>query len=240
MRNCVITVLGQKGAGKTQCARRLIAMAPRAIIIDRLMEHEGRYITSDPEQAFNYLAKNWRGNFSLVVRFRQDNHYSALFTYLGKTSQNCPTLPFSVLIEEEDFFAGPNSIEPALDYLYRYGRHSSVNLIGVARGDTDLHRSIIQNSDAVIAFRMHKFSKEMRERFTDEEREQLRRMQTLTPDQVPKKGVHYLVYPDTPQHDADPFAMWAMHQPRAVQAAPQPAPTQGQPALPKDDQPASL
>lgn len=211
MRNCVVTVVGQKGSGKTTLAKLLIASAPRAVIIDRLFEHEGDFVTANCEDALDYLATNWRGQFRLVARFNQDEHYALLFRYLSYTTQKIPAQPISVLIEEEDFFASPASIEPTLDYMYKYGRHSRINLLGVARGDTDLHRSIIGNSDCLISMRMHKFSKEMREKFDASELENLRRMETLTPNLTPIKGTHYLVYPDTPEKSVDPFALWRSH-----------------------------
>lgn len=207
MRNCVGTILGQKGSGKSTIAKLLMAKVPRAIIIDRMFEHDG-VIFTDAGRALDYLAQNWRGHFRAVCRFRTDEAYSILLRYVTQTADRCPTLPFSILNDEADKMSSSTWIEPGLDYLYNYGRHYRINLLAVARGDTDLHRSIIGNSDFVIAMRMHKFSKEMREKFDDAERQSLRGMETLTPGTEPVKGTHYLLYPDTPDKSINPFGLW--------------------------------
>src|SRR5207245_5129042 len=41
VRHCVLTVLGQKGAGKTTYARWLLERTPRAVVVDRFLEYPG-------------------------------------------------------------------------------------------------------------------------------------------------------------------------------------------------------
>lgn len=221
MRNCVVTIVGQKGAGKSQLSRRLVAHTPRLITLDRMMEYgEGKdFVTSQPEIAIDYLAYNWRANFHLVTRFRSDQATALFLRYVAVTAERCPTLPISLRVEEADFYARPQGIEPALGHLYNYGRHARINLVAIARGDTDLHRSIIGNSDFLIACRMHRFSTEMREKFTPEQLAAIRGLKTITPDVAkPVKGTHFLVYPDSAESPADVFASWNDHQ---IVASPQ-------------------
>lgn len=214
MRNCVVTIVGQKGAGKTQIARRLLALSSRVIILDRLNEHDGQMITSNPERAIDYLAHQWRAPFRLVTRFRSEIATGLFLRYVATTMERCKTLPISLLVEEADFYASPQGIEPALGYLYNYGRHFACNLIAVARGDTDLHRSIVANSDFLVACRMHRFSGEMREKFASVpiEISQVRNLKTVTPDVSPVKGEHYVLYPDSQESPSDLFASWKAHQ----------------------------
>lgn len=204
MRNAVITIVGQKGSGKTTFAKILAAMAKRIVIVDRLFEYEDGEIFTNYERSLEHIARHWRGEFRTVIRYTQDEHWTLFFDFLAKLAHKCPALPVSLLVEEADFFASPHAIEPTLDYLYRYGRHFRINLISVARGDTDLHRSMIQNSDAFVVFRCRRFSHEMRQRFTAEDLQTIRGLDTLTPGAEPKQGKHYLVNPD----DAKVSAIW--------------------------------
>jgi len=203
----VLTVLGQKGAGKTTYARWLLERTPRAVVVDRFLEYPGA-VTGKFNDAVDYLAANWRGPFRLVVRFTDDLHHRELFRFLAVTARRCPTLPIGLVIEEADFFCRPTFIEPTLDALYRYGRHYRLNLLSVARGDTDLHRAALQASDCLVVFRSRKFSGDMRERFAGAELQAVQRLESLVPGAVPEKGRHYLTFPP----EEDPAALWAAAQ----------------------------
>jgi len=207
MKNCTITILGSKGSGKTQFSLRLRKDCQRLIVLDRLMEHEGGFVTSNPEAAVDFLANNWRGKYTLVTRFRSEVATGLFLRYLATTAERCQTLPVALLVEEADFYARPQGIDPGLAALYNYGRHFNVNVIAIARGDTDLHRTIIQNSDVIVACRMQKFSTEMRERFNGNEIDSIRRLQTITPAVTPVKGKHYMLYPDDDGR-LDVFKLW--------------------------------
>lgn len=205
MRNTLLTIVGQKGSGKTQMSKHLSAIAPRLIVIDRLFEYDDGEVFTDYKLALQYLARYWRApSFRAVVRFTQDDEYKNFFRYLAEISDRCPSLPISVIVEEADFFMSPHMIDPGLSYLYRYGRHFRINVVSIARGDTDIHRDAVQNADAFVVMRSRKFSREMREKFTADELEVIRDLQTLEPGTAPVKGTHYLTYPD----DADPFDLW--------------------------------
>jgi hypothetical protein len=205
VRNALVTITGQTGSGKSQITTRLIAMTPRVIILDRMFEYESAPIITDYDKSLQYLALNWRApNFAVSLRYTQDEHYKNFFRYLAELSDRCPSLPVSVVVEEADFFMSPHMIDPGLSYLYRYGRHFRINIITIARGDTDIHRDAVQNAHAFVVMRSRKFSREMREKFDVEELERIRELQTLTPGVTPEKGVHYMVFPD----DADLFELW--------------------------------
>lgn len=209
MRNAVITIVGQKGSGKTTFAKALAALSTRHVIIDRLWEYEEGDIMTNYEHALERLAQLWRRDFRIVVRFRQDQFYSEYFHFLAEVSDRCPFRPVSVTVEEADFFMSPHKIDPHLSYLYRYGRHFKINLISIARGETDIHRDAVANADCFVVFRSHRFSTEMRERFEKEDLQRIRELETLVPGTTPEKDVHYVTYPA----NVDPFAMW-----KAVQA----------------------
>lgn len=217
MRNCTLTIVGQKGSGKTTFARQLAALSPRVIVIDRFFEYPGA-VATDFAAAVDYLAANWRSRFKLVCRFSNDLYHREMFRYLIVTARRCPTLPIALVLEEADFFADPAGIEPTVAYLYKYGRHWRLNLIAVARGDTDLHRLIVNNTDCLVAFRQRKFSANMRAMFHSEDLQRIMRLETYSPlvRGLPEKGRHFLTYPD----DADPVALWKTAQ--AEPAAPVP------------------
>lgn len=205
MRNALVTITGQKGSGKTQMSNRLIAAAPRALILDRMYEYENGPIFTDYAESLKHIARHWRApQFRTVMRYIHDDDYKNFFRFLAETADRCPSLPVSVFVEEADFFMSPHMIDPGLSYLYRYGRHFRINLVTIARGDTDIHRDAVQNADAFVVMRSRKFSREMREKFDAEELERIRELDTLTPDVEPVKGTHYLTYPD----DVDPFDLW--------------------------------
>jgi len=223
VRNCTITIVGQKGSGKTTFARQLAELAPRVIIVDRFFEYPGA-VATDFASAVDYLAANWRNRFRLVCRFSNDLYHRELFRYLVVTARRCPTLPIAVVLEEADFFADPTAIEPVIAYAYKYGRHWRLNFLAVARGDTDLHRIVINNSDCLVAFRSRKFSGNMRTMFAQEDLQRIMKLETHTPlvRGLPTKDRHYLTYPD----DADPVALWraAQEEPVSREGLPVPAP----------------
>lgn len=194
MRNCIVTVVGKKGSGKTTFAISLVDESPRVVIIDRMYEYENGIVCTSYDMVLDALSKYWRGDFRVICRLRSDMEYAMVFRFLTDAIQRCPTTPISLVVEEADFFASPQRIEPTLDYIYRYGRHYYINVLAVARGDTDLHRSMIQNADRIVMFQSHRFSSEMRERFTDEERATARKLKTAEWGTVPVEGVNYLEY----------------------------------------------
>lgn len=199
----MLTILGQKGAGKTTFARWLLAQTPRAVVVDRFLEYEGA-VTGSYDAALDYLAANWRGQFRLVCRFTSDLYYREMFRFLTYTAEKAPTLPISLIVEEADFFARTHYIEPSLHTAYNYGRHWDINLISVARVDTALHRDVIHCSDVLVVFRTRKFNADMRERFSQEELQRLIHLEQLVPGVAPVKGKHYLTYPA----DDDPVQAW--------------------------------
>jgi len=203
MRNCIITITGQKGSGKTSFAKQLAKKCSRLIVVDRMVEYEGDTF-SNFDDAIDYLAVRWYGDCAAIIRFDNDLYYRELFRFLFYAASRCPTKPTSVIVEEADFFCSPHAIEPNLEALFKYGRHRHINLVSIARGDTDLHRSVLNNSDCIVSFRARKFSRDMRERFTADELERVQSLETLTPEMEPKNGVHFLVYPP----DTDPLALW--------------------------------
>jgi hypothetical protein len=204
MYNAVVTIVGMKGSGKSTFTKTLIAPTPRAIIIDRLFEYEDGEIYTSYENAIQRLGALWRQDFRIIVRFRKDWHYREYFRYLAELSDRAPARPVGLVVEEADFFMKPQFIEPNLSYLFRYGRHFKISLISIARGETDLHRDAIQNADSFVVLRCNRFSKEMRERFDDEQLQVIRKLDTLTPGMSPVKGKHYMTYPDS----VDPFELW--------------------------------
>lgn len=203
MKNCILTITGQKGSGKTSLTKLLAQQATRVVIVDRMVEYDG-FLADGFVGAIDYLALHWTTDFRLVCRFTSDLYHRELFRFLFYATERVPTNQIAVIVEEADFFCSPHGIEPTLDALFKYGRHRRINLVAVARGDTDLHRSVLNNSDCIVAFRQMKLSRDMRERFTADELESITQLQTLTPNDKPIKGTHYLTYP----RDADPFQLW--------------------------------
>lgn len=204
MRNALITIVGMKGSGKSTLSTLITADTTRLVTIDRMLEHEDGEVFMSYEKAVERLGELWRKDFRLIVRFREDLHYREYFRYITELSDRCPNRPTSLKVDEADFFMKPQFIEPTLSYLYRYGRHLRVNLISIARGETDMHRDAIQNADSFVVLRCNRFSKEMRERFDDEQLQTIRGLDTLTPGITPVKGQHYMTYPD----HIDPFELW--------------------------------
>lgn len=226
MRNCVLTVLGQKGSGKTSFTRWLVQQTPRVVVVDRFLEYGGA-VTGSFNDAVDYLAARWRSPFKLVCRFVDDIHHREMFRFLAVTMRRAPTTPIALVVEEADFFATPHYMEPTLEALFRYGRHYRLNLLTVARGDTDLNRNITGNSDVLVVFRSRRFSRDMRERFTAEDLQRLAHLESLTPGAVPEKGKHYLTFPA----EEDPVALWRSCQHLGPGDAP-PAPPSEPPAAP--------
>lgn len=212
-RNCIITITGQKGSGKSSLAKHLGKRSPRIIIIDRMAEYDG-VTYSQPGPCVDAIASGWfQPSMRIVARFRSDTAHATLFAFIRECADRCPGPPLSVVVEEADFFATPMAINQDLYDLVAYGRHWSINLIFVVRGDTDTHRIIRNCSDGIIAMRQYRLSADMRERFTATEVQQIIGLTTYTPDSEPVLGTHYLTFPA----QFDVVAEWAKAQPVAVE-----------------------
>lgn len=203
MNNCVLTITGQKGSGKTTFAKSLVPLCPRRIVVDRLLEWENGQPFRKLDPAIDYLVTHWFDReLAVTIRFRTDYEHTLFFEFL-RTSLDIEAAPLPpptlLCIEEIDFFARPNSIDPWLRDLYNYGRHWNLSLIGLVRRDTGTHPDVTGASDAIAAFRQHKFSADMRDKFTGEQLAQIMRLETLTPGVAAQNGKHYLTHPENSQ-----------------------------------------
>lgn len=198
--NSVLLVTGQKGAGKTTFARHLLTLTDRAIVLDiRGHDYDYGILTHSYMAAESYLLDRWHDRFRVICRFRNDAEYLGLLQLVVALQENDEFnqpdrwQPVTVFLEEIDTFSSSHSCEREVEYLYKYGRHHGINLIGVVRADTETHPNIRRNSDVIVALRQFKLSSDFQKYFENHER--LATLETLTPEMEPELGRHFLTYP---------------------------------------------
>jgi len=201
-----ITIVGQKGAGKTQMAKRLFQITPRAIVWDQLEDYENGAIFTSLREAVDFLREHRDTDFHIVFRnpFNMDENLALMrLAYEMQAHEDLP--PIGLFFEEASFYSSSHTVPQIVDMISTKGRHFGINVVNVAQRDTQINPILRANAGVIISMRQKKLSADMRDLFTNEELNQIQNLKSLTPLERPKSGVHYLTDPP----DIDPFRVWA-------------------------------
>ena len=137
--------MGKKGSGKTELAKYLSSEHERLIVWDFLGQFECNDIANHTKIIEKALA-----NSVFNISIRLPDHYFPDICTLVKQKGNC-----LFVVDEIDMISSPTSIPKELDYLIRYGRHHSVDLITTARRPAEMHRNLTANADDIYVYHTH-------------------------------------------------------------------------------------
>lgn len=146
----VITVLGQRGSGKSSWLKKNVPDIPRFILWDTL----GEYI--DPsfnqfdnlQELYSFVYDNQGGQFQAVYNSVNDKDFDGVCMIAGAVG-DC-----TLIVEEVDTYATPNYCPSELLVLLKKGRHYGVSMVFVSRRPAEIHRMITAQSQRFILFRI--------------------------------------------------------------------------------------
>lgn len=147
----VVTVLGQRGSGKTSWVKSRLSFFPRFVLWDTLSEYEGYPIATNLNELYGELSKNEQGPVQVVYRSLSENDVDDL----NIMCQMVMALGDCVLIVEEvDTYATPSVIPYDLKRLLKIGRHYGISMIFVSRRPAEINRLITSQSQRFVCFRI--------------------------------------------------------------------------------------
>jgi len=141
-------VVGKKGSGKTYYTQDFLKHARKPfIVIDSMMEYE---VDSRFDSVENLIAtlqekgSTKLGNIGLTLSTAEEAH--EFFAWAWHLN------PHILVVEEFHQYTTPWAMPPALQRLFRMGRHKGIDIIGVTQRFSDLHQIAQTQADAIIFF----------------------------------------------------------------------------------------
>lgn len=146
MKNEIICVFGKKGSGKTEFVKKhIIPEYDRVLILDSLKEYEYLYFSNLYDFCEAVKSNLNRSFFRLVYRPMDENDDS--FFRLAYSLWN-----ITIIIEETDLFSGAIRGSEYFEKLIKYGRHRSINIVGISRRPAEVSKTIVSQADIIISF----------------------------------------------------------------------------------------
>ena len=142
----IITVLGQRGSGKSSWVQKALPDIPRFIIWDTLGEYNGYPESKTKQELFDYVWDHNAGVLQVIYNSIDDED----FGFVCGLCENLGDLTF--IVEEVDNYATPNFMPIELKRLLKYGRHFGISMIFVSRRPAEINRLITSQSQRFICF----------------------------------------------------------------------------------------
>jgi hypothetical protein len=150
IQNRIITVVGQKGYGKTTLTEKIIiGLNKPTIIADPRQQYN-----DDPKRRvlFRSVAsfKQWiKANYGIFKRYKLElivdvtkSNFNELATLVSKMEK------VTFLIDEVDLFTDAlGRKDDALDGLIHYGRHNQIDLVTTSRRPANISRNLTSQTD---------------------------------------------------------------------------------------------
>lgn len=160
MQNEIITILGQKGMGKTSLAfelmkgKRFIFLdVRRSFTPDEIFAVDAILVKPQTgEQVQETLLTFLNGGKSLVVQsaIEVNEIFLELIAHLTVEGRH---LNFWIVVDEANFYMTSHEILPPIKTIIAVGRHSELNQIYIARDYSELHPYVRSQSDEIKSFR---------------------------------------------------------------------------------------
>ena len=144
----IITVLGQRGSGKSSWVKKRLPTIPRFILWDTLGEYQGFETFDNLEDLVRYLDKNESGFFQVVYNTLEETDFEKVCRLAGAVG-TC-----TLIIEEVDTYATPANCPFELRKLLKVGRHYGTSMIFVSRRPAEINRLITSQSQSFVCFKM--------------------------------------------------------------------------------------
>lgn len=148
--NKVTLIIGRKGSGKSFLANILSKQINRIVILDTQNEYIGGFIVQD-QDSFYPIAENLfqRENFRLIAKFGNSvDDYEDVIEWLWESDFR----DYTILFEEINIFASPQSISKTVHNMISLGRHKNLNVIAVAQRPFMIHPIFRSQTDQLIVF----------------------------------------------------------------------------------------
>jgi len=150
--NQIITIMGQKGSGKTTLAMEIIESRERVLVIDPSGEYEdmkGAQVALGAEDASQALIElKEKPRFLLVASDLLDDEET-----MGLLAVAFEVPRLLVVIDETSLYCDPHSIPEEITRMIRYGRKREIDIIFIARRPSEIHRELTAQSDLVVTFK---------------------------------------------------------------------------------------
>jgi len=150
IQNKIITVVGQKGYGKTTLTEKLIVGLDKPTIIadprQQYSDEPNRRILFTSVASF----RNWiKVNYPIFTKYKLElivdvtkKDFNELATLVSKMKN------ITFLIDEVDMFTNPlGKKDDAIDGLIHYGRHNQIDLVTTSRRPANISRDLTSQTD---------------------------------------------------------------------------------------------
>lgn len=152
-----ITVVGQRGCGKSHLARQINSMFPRSVIIDPAYD----WTNGDKVNSFDLFSNklieyknNKKKEFRLIFQFNPDQKYKEqIFNEILRVCYHFGNI--QVVIDEVQLFANPHYMPEYLKNLLFIGRHQKISVMAITQRPAQLNKSILSQSSHVFVGQLH-------------------------------------------------------------------------------------
>lgn len=142
----VVLVFGRTGSGKSDYTKKFVKNFSRVVVIDPKGEYEG-LIFYTSEDLIDYYQNNEPEDFTFVCRFKNEIDYDAVFRFCDIVGN------LLLVVEEAEIYISPYAKSSEFLNLVRYGRHSGVSIIGIARRASELSIDFKAMVNTMISFK---------------------------------------------------------------------------------------
>lgn len=148
--NWIASFFGRKGSGKSFLGKEVAREEPRVIAIDSLGEYDEMNVVTGYQECIKAMvAAEHLSEFKLALR-----------TYSLEEDLELIDLVFrmhhlTLMVEETSRYVSSASLPLPFEQLVRYGRHSAINQVYIARRPSEIHRDLTAQSDVIVSFVQH-------------------------------------------------------------------------------------
>jgi len=196
-----LLVTGQTRSGKTVLTRRLVRISPRVVVLDPQGDYVGE---GDVHEDFLSSALAWirsydRSSYRIIYSPPEGGGAGPAFRawlrllYRVQSERSGP--PVVAVMEEASIYSDAGKVPDELDWAIRAGLKSGLCVVSVVQTDVDIGKSIRRNAALQVYLRQLAPSVDARRILRRSDVQKLTELETLTPDQEPTPGVHYVTYP---------------------------------------------
>lgn len=148
MNERICLIFGKTGTGKTTLAKKLIADEKRIVAIDPLNEFNDFVFLYNFDEAYEFFKRIDSGSsFKVSIRFNDDIDFEYLFKLLFEIKN------LILVLEEAEMYISPAVKSSSFLRLVRYGRHSKIKILGIARRTAELSRDFRSQVNRIISFK---------------------------------------------------------------------------------------
>jgi hypothetical protein len=148
--NWIASIFGRKGSGKSFLAKEIAKEERRVIAIDSLGEYDEMQVFTGYEECIKAMvAAEHLTDFKLALRTYSLEEDLELMDLVFKMTH------LTLIVEETSRYVSPASLPQSLEQLVRYGRHSAINQVYLARRPSEIHRDLTAQSDVIVSFVQH-------------------------------------------------------------------------------------